>query len=1328
MDHSVVRKEEQQDGVALHILDQEGTGPEEQELPYPALAPVVLLCLKQTTTPRSLCLQMIHSPWLDYSSILTALLTCVTLCMYQPNGEHNIYLGIVKALFFAYFIVEMVIKMVALGVVGYLSNSWNKFDFFINSGEVLDYILARYGFHWQVFQALRPIRLFSRIPSMQVLVAGLVDTLPMLANVLFLNMLAIHIFSVVGVQLWAGQLRNRCFLGEDIPTKYNVSLSSYFIPKYGQKFEFICAPDNKDGMQRCSHIPPYRVDGETCSMDATQHASAAVNGTSGCIDWNQYYNVCRAGDTNPYMGAINFDNIFFSWITIFQVVTLEGWSEIMFYVMDSHSFWTFLFFVFVTMIGSFVMMNVCAVVIATQFSENMERKTVVQLAGTVTIADIFNKLKCLVTGMLLRMKREIQNRVHPRGRDDRVDTLGQAWIPYKRILKRTVESTLFDRLIMLVVVFSVGALVFEHHEQPEKLTQVLRICNIIFTIIFLMEMVAKLLALKWEYFKDWNDNFDFVLVIISLWEVIGKAEGKPSVLRSLRLLRFVRLLHFLPYLERQLRVLKKTFEEASALFLLLLSLNFVFSVLGMLLFGGKFQFKTKHGDIVPDRKNFDNLLWSMVTVFQILTQEDWNLVLYNAMSTTSPWAILYFVVLIMVGKYVLLNVLVGIVVQSFQDISSPSSASSETDPSRPSVTDPAPDLALPDTSEDERTLNFIQKVLHWCKDHDEWSLYVFSPRNRCRMICRRMVSHSMFDHVILLFILLSCVTIAMERPGIDPRSTERLILNVSLYVFSAVFLVEMLLKVLALGLLFGKDSYCRSLWNTMDGLLVILSLVHIFVSLGNAGKTNMLSILKVLRLLRTFRSLRVIKRAPKLKLAVESLIAAVKPIGNIVLICCMYFFFFGILGVQLFKGKFHHCLGHDIRNITTKSECLAANYRWTRKKFNFDSLPQALMSLFAMFSTDDWVNIMYDGLDAVGVGKQPVKNYNEWMLLYFISFMVMSFFLLDMFIGVMVETFHQCQQEQRAADEVSLEEGGGEVQAQHREPEQVPYFTNYSKLRRWIHTLCTSSFLDLFVTTTIFLSVLVMAVEHYNQPQYVEKLTEYSYYVFTVIFVIEVLLKLVAFGVLRFMRDSWNLLDIIVVVISILSIIFNKMNMADKMPINPSILRVCRVLRLAQVLKAKKIRVLLNTVIKTLLQVENICLLFMFFFFIYAALGVELFGRLECTEDNPCLGLHRYANFKHFGAALLTLYQVCTGDNWSGILKDTLRECPPGRDGCSSYMNLVSPVYFITFVIMAQFVLANLVVAAIMQALEDSKQEDHVRPPRNQGQMIVDPAVPAPEP
>ncbi|XP_034737526.1 voltage-dependent T-type calcium channel subunit alpha-1H-like [Etheostoma cragini] len=71
---------------------------------------------------------------------------------------------------------------------------------------------------------------------------------------------------------------------------------------------------------------------------------------------------------------------------------------------------------------------------------------------------------------------------------------------------------------------------------------------------------------------------------------------------------------------------------------------------------------------------------------------------------------------------------------------------------------------------------------------------------------------------------------------------------------------------------------------------------------------------------------------------------------------------------------------------------------------------------------------------------------------------------------------------------------------------------------------------------------------------------------------------------------------------------------------------------------------------------------------------------------------------------LLTLYKVCTGDNWSGIMADTLRECRPNDEGCSSYLYWVSPLFFSSFVVLAQCVLVNLVVAVIMQALEDSQE------------------------
>ncbi|CAN8007296.1 unnamed protein product, partial [Ixodes pacificus] len=98
----------------------------------------------------------------------------------------------------------------------------------------------------------------------------------------------------------------------------------------------------------------------------------------------------------------------------------------------------------------------------------------------------------------------------------------------------------------------------------------------------------------------------------------------------------------------------------------------------MHLFGGKFCVRTDGTTLCTcadlynpavkclcDRKHFNTFLWATVTVFQILTQEDWNVVLFNGMEKTSPWAALYFVALMTFGNYVLFNLLVAILVEGF---------------------------------------------------------------------------------------------------------------------------------------------------------------------------------------------------------------------------------------------------------------------------------------------------------------------------------------------------------------------------------------------------------------------------------------------------------------------------------------------------------------------------------------------------------------------------------------------------------------------------------------------------------------------------------------
>ncbi|XP_069655268.1 voltage-dependent T-type calcium channel subunit alpha-1G isoform X16 [Haliaeetus albicilla] len=1847
-----------------------GSGDSEAEaLPYPALAPVVFFYLSQESRPRSWCLRLVCNPWFERVSMLVILLNCVTLGMFHPcediacDSPRCRILQSFDDFIFAFFAVEMIVKMVALGIFGkkcYLGDTWNRLDFFIVIAGMLEYSLDLQNVSFsavRTVRVLRPLRAINRVPSMRILVTLLLDTLPMLGNVLLLCFFVFFIFGIVGVQLWAGLLRNRCFFPENFSIPYTVDLERYYQTENEDENPFICSQPRENGMRYCRSIPTRREEGLECTLDYYSYNDTT---NTSCVNWNQYYTNCSAGEHNPFKGAINFDNIGYAWIAIFQVITLEGWVDIMYFVMDAHSFYNFIYFILLIIVGSFFMINLCLVVIATQFSETKQRESqlmkeqrVRYLSNASTLASFSEPGSCYdellkylvyiarkgskqlvevyrVAGVRMgflasptskagadrhsrkrrsRKRSSVHHLIHhhhhhhhhyhlgngnlraPRASPEISDVetgslhngtnrlmlppsapnphgapgaapsntesvhsiyhadchfepvrcrsslpqpglglpspegipknivggkvyptvhpstshemlkeknLGEAAVgggsstltslnippgPYStmhklletqstgffsvhvtekgdgfpgpcqssckisspctkldggscnpescpyclkalaseaeltdnetadsdsegvyeftqdahysdqrdpqrgrararrasRVLafwhvvcetfRKIVDSKYFGRGIMVAILINTLSMGIEYHEQPEELTNALEISNIVFTSLFALEMLLKVLVYgPFGYIKNPYNIFDGIIVVISVWEIVGQQGGGLSVLRTFRLMRVLKLVRFMPALQRQLVVLMKTMDNVATFCMLLMLFIFIFSILGMHLFGCKFA-SERDGDTLPDRKNFDSLLWAIVTVFQILTQEDWNKVLYNGMASTSSWAALYFIALMTFGNYVLFNLLVAILVEGFQteEISKREDASGQlsciqlpvdssggdasksdsegdlfprsleeegglkknlsnpalmalsdhpelkksltppliihtaatpmpmpksamfgdaaqgyesrrasgvsVDPAAYELKSPpsarssphspwrassswnsrrsswnsigrAPSLkrrgqsgerrsllsgegkesseegessdeerssragsfngSLPhrmesletkgsfdlqdtlqvpslyrtssmhssrtstsehqdcngktspglllhqlhlddprqdcDDCDDEGNMSKRDRMKAWvrarlpacCKQRDSWSIYIFAPHSRFRLMCNKIITHKMFDHIVLVIIFLNCITIAMERPKIEPHSAERIFLTLSNYIFTVIFLTEMTVKVVALGLCFGEKAYLKSSWNVLDGVLVLISVIDILVSMVSDSGTKILGMLRVLRLLRTLRPLRVISRAQGLKLVVETLMSSLKPIGNIVVICCAFFIIFGILGVQLFKGKFFVCQGEDTRNITNKSDCTEASYKWVRHKYNFDNLGQALMSLFVLASKDGWVDIMYDGLDAVGVDQQPVMNYNPWMLLYFISFLlIVAFFVLNMFVGVVVENFHKCRQHQEEEeakrreekrlrrlekkrrskekqmadlmlDDVLMESSASAVQ----EAQCKPYYSDYSRFRLLIHQMCTSHYLDLFITGVIGLNVITMAMEHYQQPKVLDEALKICNYIFTVIFVLESVFKLIAFGFRRFFQDRWNQLDLAIVLLSIMGITLEEIEVNASLPINPTIIRIMRVLRIARVLKLLKMavgmRALLDTVMQALPQVGNLGLLFMLLFFIFAALGVELFGDLECDDTHPCEGLGRHATFRNFGMAFLTLFRVSTGDNWNGIMKDTLRDCDQES---TCYNTVISPIYFVSFVLTAQFVLVNVVIAVLMKHLEESNKE-----------------------
>uniref|UniRef100_A0A672YWK3 Ion transport domain-containing protein n=1 Tax=Sphaeramia orbicularis TaxID=375764 RepID=A0A672YWK3_9TELE len=222
-------------------------------------------------------------------------------------------------------------------------------------------------------RVLRPLRAINRVPSMRILVTLLLDTLPMLGNVLLLCFFVFFIFGIVGVQLWAGLLRNRCFLEDNLSFPLSVGLANYYKTENDDENPFICSQPRDNGMRDCGSVPKlYEEGGLQCNLDMYSYNS--TDNTT-CVNWNQYYTNCSAGPFNPFKGAINFDNICYAWIAIFQVITLEGWVDIMYFVMDAHSFYNFIYFILLIIIGSFFMINLCLVVIATQFSETKQRES-----------------------------------------------------------------------------------------------------------------------------------------------------------------------------------------------------------------------------------------------------------------------------------------------------------------------------------------------------------------------------------------------------------------------------------------------------------------------------------------------------------------------------------------------------------------------------------------------------------------------------------------------------------------------------------------------------------------------------------------------------------------------------------------------------------------------------------------------------------------------------------------------------------------------------------------------------------------------------------------
>ncbi|XP_031681391.1 voltage-dependent L-type calcium channel subunit alpha-1D isoform X4 [Oncorhynchus kisutch] len=1338
-----------------------------------------LFCLKLNNPIRRACISLVEWKPFDIFILIAIFANCMALAVYIPfpqddSNSTNHDLETVEHVFLVIFTIETFLKIIAYGLVAhqnaYVRNGWNMLDFVIVVVGLFSVVLelltkdsvetkeeaeagaaaaaAAAALHpsaqghggksggfdvkaLRAFRVLRPLRLVSGVPSLQVVLNSIIKAMVPLLHIALLVLFVIIIYAIIGLELFIGKMHATCFF-----------------PSTGMIAEDDPAPCAISGHGR----------------------QCPINGTE-----------CREGWHGPNNGITNFDNFLFAMLTVFQCITMEGWTDVLYWMNDAMGLeLPWVYFVSLVIFGSFFVLNLVLGVLSGEFSKEREKAKArgdfqklrekqqleEDLKGyldwitqaedidpdnedeegneegkrnRVTLADLTEKKKGSRFGWFSQSSdthasmpaSETESVNTENVAEDEVKTpccgpFCRRWRRWNRFCRRkcrlAVKSVPFYWLVIILVFLNTLTISSEHYMQPDWLTQVQDVANKVLLGCFTCEMMTKMYSLGLQaYFVSLFNRFDCFVVCGGITETIlvELAIMSPlgiSVFRCVRLLRIFKVTRHWQSLSNLVASLLNSMKSIASLLLLLFLFIIIFSLLGMQVFGGKFNFD----ETQTKRSTFDNFPQALLTVFQILTGEDWNAVMYDGImayggpSSSGMIVSFYFIILFICGNYILLNVFLAIAVDNLGDaesLNAPREKKEEKKEDLVPVEEEEENAAAVEEEEPEVPAGPRPPISELVKKEkitpipDGSAFFIFSKTNPIRVGCHKLINHHIFTNLILVFIMLSSVSLAAEDP-IRNFSARNIILGYFDYAFTAIFTVEILLKMTTYGAFLHKGAFCRNTFNLLDLLVVGVSLVSFCI------QSSAISVVKILRVLRVLRPLRAINRAKGLKHVVQCVFVAIRTIGNIMIVTTLLQFMFACIGVQLFKGKFYRCTDEA---KSSPDECKGTYIHfkdgdvnqpaiqkrvWHNSEFNFDNVLMAMMALFTVSTFEGWPSLLYKAIDSNRENLGPIYNYRIEISIFFIIYIIIiAFFMMNIFVGFVIVTF----QEQGEKEYKNCELDKNQRQC-------VEYALKARPLRRYIPKnpyqykfwyVVNSTGFEYIMFVLIMLNTLCLAVQHYGQSATFNYVMDILNMVFTAVFTAEMVLKLIAFKPRHYFTDAWNTFDALIVVGSVVDIAITEVNNTeDSARISITFFRLFRVMRLVKLLsRGEGIRTLLWTFIKSFQALPYVALLIAMLFFIYAVIGMQVFGKVAMVDGTH---INRNNNFQTFPQAVLLLFRCATGEAWqeimlacvSGKLCDPESDYNPGEEmTCGASF---AYIYFISFYMLCAFLIINLFVAVIM--------------------------------
>ncbi|XP_061741451.1 voltage-dependent P/Q-type calcium channel subunit alpha-1A isoform X6 [Nerophis ophidion] len=606
------------------------------------------------------------------------------------------------------------------------------------------------------------------------------------------------------------------------------------------------------------------------------------------------------------------------------------------------------------------------------------------------------------------------------------------------------------------------------------------------------------------------------------------------------------------------------------------------------------------------------------------------------------------------------------------------------------------------------------------------SMFILSTTNPFRRACHYVCTLRYFEMCILLVIAMSSIALAAEDP-VWPDSTRNNVLRYFDYVFTGVFTFEMLIKMVDLGLVLHQGSYFRDLWNILDFIVVSGALVAFAFTGSSKGKD--ISTIKSLRVLRVLRPLKTIKRLPKLKAVFDCVVNSLKNVLNILIVYLLFMFIFAVVAVQLFKGRFFYCTDEskeferDCRGeylvYVRDNEVKAQKREWKKYDFHYDNVAWALLTLFTVSTGEGWPQVLKHSVDATYENQGPSPGYRmEMSIFYVVYFVVFPFFFVNIFVALIIITFQE--QGDKMMEDYSLEKNeracidfaiNAKPLTRHMPKNKLSF-----QYRMW--EFVVSPPFEYTIMAMIALNTIVLMMKYDGASDTYEGVLANLNIVFTSLFSMECVLKIIAFGALNYFKDAWNIFDCVTVLGSITDILVTELGNNF---INLSFLRLFRAARLIKLLRqGETIRILLWTFVQSFKALPYVCLLIAMLFFIYAIIGMQLFGNIAIEEDGES-AINQHNNFRTFVQALMLLFRSATGEAWHDIMLSCL-----GGKPCDELSGNTEPecgsqvayLYFVSFIFFCSFLMLNLFVAVIMDNFEYLTRDSSILGPHHLDEYV----------